>query len=138
MRVNIVEAIQAQLAKLISKLGTIPSRAKSTFKHIKKSEVAEALIATWAIEFLRVRRLGGFHVLEIIVISTLMLGVKAIISEAGRRQHNVRTRSYAMPNKRSRMESVDFNEYAFRTRYGPRHTGRNRGRFKRRDPYTVL
>ena len=55
---------------------------------MKKSEVAEALIATWCIEFLRVRKVGGFHVVEIIVISALMIGVKAIVVEASKRKDN--------------------------------------------------
>lgn len=76
------------LAGTGSTLRTASTRVKQTFSHLKSSEVAEALIATWCVEFLRVRRFGGFNVAQIMTISILMLIVKQIILEASRRNGN--------------------------------------------------
>jgi hypothetical protein len=86
-----MQNIRAIAAKVVastgSRLGSVNTRVKTTLSHLKSSEVAEALIATWCIEFLRVRRVGGFHVAQVITISLLMLIIKAIILEAGRRNN---------------------------------------------------
>lgn len=47
--------------------------------HLKSSEVAEALVAAWCMEYLKARRLGGFNIYQIMTISVLMLIVKSII-----------------------------------------------------------
>ena len=90
-----------------SKLLTLLTRAKTTVARMKSSEVAEALIATWCIEFLRMRKIGGFNVVEIIVVSALMLGVKTIITEAGRRNSGDTRRSFVMSDELSSMDKVD-------------------------------
>ncbi len=77
-------------------------RVGKTLTNMKKSEIAEAMIATWCIEFLRVRKVGGFNVVEIVVVSALMMGVKAIIMEASRRRGNVRSHTMSI-----RTTSVD-------------------------------
>lgn len=59
---------------------------KSAVTNVAKSDVAETMIATWCIEFLRVRKVGGLNVVQVIVISALMLGVKTILKEADRRK----------------------------------------------------
>ena len=123
--------MHAQIAGVSQNTGsflkTLFTQVKTTFSHLKKSEVAEALIATWCIEFLRVRKLGGFHVVEIVLISVLMLGVKTIVTEAGRRKHNVKTRSYPMSSKATYMEPVAVK----RNRVGASNRSR-RPRFDRR------
>jgi hypothetical protein len=68
-----------------SKLSSVSSQVKTTWSRLSKAEVAEALIATWCIEFLRVRRIGGFNVVQIISVSLLMLIIKQIVFEASRR-----------------------------------------------------
>jgi hypothetical protein len=75
-----------------SRLSTASTQVKTTLSHLKSSEVAEALIATWCVEFLRVRRVGGFNVAQIMAISILMLVIKQIILEASRRNGNGETR----------------------------------------------
>jgi hypothetical protein len=95
------------------------------FSHLKKAEVAEALIATWCIEYLRVRKIGGYHVIEIVVISVLMLGVKTIVSR--RSKEHGKTNSYPMSNGYTYMEPVASNRNSFRARNRSR-----RSRFNRR------
>ena len=56
------------------------------FSRMKKSEVAEALIAAWCVEYLRVRKVSGFNVVEIIAVSALMMGARAVVMEAQRRR----------------------------------------------------
>lgn len=62
------------------KLGQV----KSIFVHLSQSEILETLIATWCVEYLRVRRISGFNTLQVFGLSLLMLGVKAVIIHAGR------------------------------------------------------
>ena len=99
-----------QIAKvssiLGSKLSSVATQAGTTFSRLKKSDVAEALIATWCVEFLRVRKVGGFNVVEIVIISVLMLGVKTIIMEASRRRYSGKGRTFVMSNRTSQMEPV--------------------------------
>jgi hypothetical protein len=102
------------------------TRAAASLAHLKKSEVAEAMIATWCVEFLRVRRFGGFHVVEIVVISVLMLGVKTIVSEASKRKRNATNRSYPMQSRYTQVEPMDIGRYPNRSRYGSRRAGFNR------------
>ena len=85
-------------------------RVGTTLTHLRKSEVAEAMIATWCIEFLRVRRLGGFHVVEIVVISALMLGVRTIVKEAGRRRDSGKVRTHTMSVRTTQMDSMGIDE----------------------------
>lgn len=96
-------------------------RVGKSLTHMKKSEIAEAMIATWCIEFLRVRRVGGFNVVEIIVVSALMMGVKAIVSEASRRRGNVR--SHTMSIRTTPMDSMGIDE---RPTHSHRWTRRSR------------
>jgi hypothetical protein len=91
---------------LASRLRNLGTRASTTFAYVKKSEVAEALIATWCIEFLRVRKIGGLNVVQIVTISILMLGVKTIITEASRRRHGGKDKSIIMSNRFTSMEPV--------------------------------
>ena len=86
-----------------SGLSTSFTRAKTMFAQLSKSEVAEAMIATWCMEFLRVRKVGGFNVVEVIVVSALMLGVKTIIQEAGRRRGHEGSKSFVMSNRYTQM-----------------------------------
>lgn len=82
--------------------------AKNVFSHLKKEEVAETLLATWCVEYLRVRRLGGFHVVEIIAVSILMLGIRAIVTEASKRRNNGnKRRTYVVSTGDSQMGSMD-------------------------------
>lgn len=69
------------LTALKSKIGTIPT----SLKRLANAELVEALIATWAIEFLRLRRVGGFRPVEVITISLLMVIVRHVIQRAGKR-----------------------------------------------------
>jgi len=100
----------AQIVKVSSNLGSklssVATQAGTTFSRLKKSDIAEALIATWCVEFLRVRKIGGFNVVEIIVISVLMLGVKTIIMEASRRRYSGKGKSFVMSNRTTQMEPV--------------------------------
>jgi len=73
---------------------------------MKKSDVAEAMIATWCIEYLRIRKVGGFNVVEIVVISALMLGVKTIVIEAGRRRYSDKGKRFVMPDENTQVEPV--------------------------------
>lgn len=102
-------------------------RAKTTFTHLKSSDLAEAMIATWCIEFLRVRRFGGFHVVEIIVISVLMVGLKYMVTEASRRRRRGH-KSYEMQTGFAQMERMDFGEYRSGSYHGSRRFGRSRQR----------
>ena len=122
--------------KSVTKLSNVFTKIKAAFTYLKRSDIAEALIATWALEFLRVRRLGGFHIVEIIIISTLMLGVKAIVTEAGRRRHNVRNRSYDMPDGYPFMEPMEIGKYTARTSNRSRRSRFTRRRPERRDAYS--
>ncbi len=85
------------------------TRVSKQLGRMKKSEIAEAMIATWCIEFLRIRKVGGFNVVEIVVVSVLMMGVKAIIMEASRRRSNVR--SYTMSVRTTPMDSMGIDKH---------------------------
>ena len=102
--------MHARLAKVISSTGSRLSRAVTqagtTFTRMKKSDVAEAMIATWCIEYLRIRKVGGFNVVEIVVISALMLGVKTIVIEAGRRRYSDKGKRFVMPDENTQVEPV--------------------------------
>lgn len=91
--------------RLLGPVVRLGSKTKSWFSRLGNAEVAEALIATWCVEFLRVRRLGGFHVVEIVVISALMLGLKAIVAEAGRRRNSGKT--YTLQARTAPMGRMD-------------------------------
>jgi hypothetical protein len=82
------------------------SKVRKILSNLKSSEVAEALIATWCVEYLRVRRLGGFNVVEIIAISVLMLSVKAIIMEANRRRYSDKARTFVMSTGTTQMDEM--------------------------------
>jgi hypothetical protein len=104
--------------KLGSKLTKLPTRASTMFARVKKSEVAEALIATWCIEFLRVRKVGGFNVVEIVVISALMLGVKTIVMEASKRKYSGKARSVVVSRGPAQMDPMALYKRSPRTRRG--------------------
>ena len=120
------------------KVITVGDKLKRVLSNLKSSEVAEALIATWCVEYLRVRRLGGFNVVEIVAISLLMLSVKAIVLEANRRRYNDKARTFVMSTGSTRMGRMGVNQYSTRshTRHG-RSAFRQR-RFNRGDPYQDL
>ena len=107
----------AGIAKVSSNLGSglsnVITQAGTTFSRMKKSDVAEALIATWCVEFLRVRKVGGFNVVEIVIISCLMLGVKTIIIEASRRRYSGnKNRTYVMSSGPSQMDTMGSEQHA--------------------------
>lgn len=66
---------------LRAKLDTVTTQ----LKRLGNAEVAETVLTTFAIEFLRVRKVGGFRPIETITISLLMVVVRVIIAEAGKR-----------------------------------------------------
>jgi hypothetical protein len=105
-------------------------RAGSMLSRLKKSEVAEALIATWCVEFLRVRKVGGFNVVEIVVISVLMLGVKTIITEASRRRYSDKNRTFVMQSRATQVDPLAVRKHSFKTRKHGSHG------FRRRRPET--
>lgn len=109
------------LGKIASTLRGLPR----IFSKINKSEVAEALIATWCIEFLRVRKIGGFNVIEIVVISAVMLGVKAMVIEASRRRYSDKERTFVMPPGSARVEPMVFGDYSSRTHKRRSHSPLN-------------
>lgn len=103
-----------------SRLRSLFTRVSNTFSHMKSSEVAEALIATWCIEFLRVRKVGGFNVIQIVAISALMMGVKAIVMEASRRRYSDQNRTFVVSRRHAPMDSMA------RRQYPPHPDGRSR------------
>ena len=113
-----------------SQLKALATQAKTTFSRLSNSDVAEAMIATWCVEFLRVRRFGGFHVVEIVVISVLMVGLKYMVTEASRRKRRG-DKSYTMQTEGAQMERMDFGDYRSGTYHGSRHFRRSRGRQRR-------
>ena len=116
----------------------VGDKLKRVFSNLKSSEVAEALIATWCVEYLRVRRLGGFNVVEIVAISLLMLSVKAIVMEANRRRYSDKDRTFVMSTRRTQMGNVGFRrDPAYSHPRAGRPAFRQR-RYGRRDPYTEL
>jgi hypothetical protein len=123
------EAVKAS-SMLASRLGNVISQVGIRFSRLKKSEVAEALIATWCVEFLRVRKVGGFNVVQIMIISFLMLGVKTVIMEASKRRHNGKSRTYVMSTRTSQMEPME-------VRHNDSVRGYRRGNhvYRRRPPF---
>lgn len=79
-------------------------RLSKMLTNITKNEVAEALIATWCIEFLRMRKVGSFNVAEMILISTLILTLRTLITEASRRRYHDKARTYVMSRRTSQLE----------------------------------
>ena len=120
-----------------SKLKSLGTRASTTFAHVRKSEVAEALIATWCIEFLRVRKIGGLNVVQIVTISILMLGVKTIITEASRRRYGGKDKTLVMSNRYTSMEPVGDHRGSHVSDKWVRRP-RRRQRYNYRDTYTDL
>lgn len=76
------------------------------FSRMKKSEVAEALIAAWCVEYLRVRKVSGFNVVEIIAISALMMGARAVVMETQRRRTDGGQNSVVMSNRTTQVGSM--------------------------------
>jgi len=114
-----------------SKLSSLFTRASSSFAHMKKGEVAEALIATWCIEFLRMRQMKSFNVIEMVTVSILMLGVKAVIADTGRRRHEGRNHTFVMSDELSPMDRMGNSKRSTsdsfrRSRGNPRHRRRVR------------
>ena len=108
-------------AKLASRLSSGGTTVRTTFSRLKSSEVAEALIATWCIEFLRMRRMGGFNVVELVVISILMIGVRTIITEASRRKSSGHQGTMVMSNRYSQMEPVGHPHHPVKAGFWDRH-----------------
>lgn len=94
-------------------LSAAKSKAITALRGIKSNEVAEALIATWCVEYLRARRIGGLNVVEIVLISALMLGVKTVVLEASRRRTNAK--AIIVSGRHSRMGTMEIREYPART-----------------------
>lgn len=109
-------------------------KLKEVFSNLKSSEVAEALLATWCVEYLRVRRLGGFNVVEITAISLLMLSVKAIITEASRRRYNDKSRTFVMSSRTTPVgEVVSYRNATYsHSKYG--RDGERRSHFRQSGP----
>ena len=115
---------------------SIGDKIKKIGSNLKSGEVAEALIATWCVEFLRLRRVGGFNVAQIMVISILMLTIKAIIIEASKRKDN--ERSVVLSNRNTQMGRMDERQY---TAYSHPRYGRYQARHRRpgsRNPHKKL
>ncbi len=129
-----MKSIHARIAGVRANTGSqlkgLAIQAKTTFSRLSNSDVAEAMIATWCVEFLRVRRFGGFHVVEIVVISVLMVGLKYMVTEASRRKRRG-DKSYTMQTGRAQMEQLDFGDYGAGTYNGSRRFGRGRKRQRR-------
>ena len=115
----------------MKQLALVGDKLKGIFSNLKSSEVAEALIATWCVEYLRVRRLGGFNVVEIVAISLLMLSVKAIVTEAGRRRYNDKTRTFVMSSGTSQVDRMGVRRNTFNPH--KRYARRSNVRYRR--PY---
>lgn len=99
-------------------------KLKKFFSGLRSEEVAEALIATFCVEFLRVRRLGGFNVVEIVAISALMLSLRAVVLEANRRRFNEKDRTFVVSRRNTQVGSMGINpnpsrSYSRHTRHGP-------------------
>lgn len=120
------------------------TKLKGMLSNLKSSEVAEALIATWCVEYLRVRRLGGFNVVEIMAISLLMLSVKAIVTEASRRRYSDTNRTFVMSRRNPQMGGMGVYRGSartypgFRGSHGPRRFNLQKRRAWDRDPYQDL
>ena len=106
----------------------------------RNSDVAEAAIGAWCVEYLRVRKLGmGFHVIEIIALSVFMLGAKAIVSEAVRRRTgNGKGRSTTLQNWTPQMAAMGRARHTRQAAQGFRHGEFGRGRIVDRDPDEVV
>ena len=119
------------------KLRGLSTQVVTTCSRLKTSEVAEALIATWCVEFLRVRKIGGLNVVQIVTISVLMLGVKTIITEASRRRYGGKDKSTVVSNRTTSVESMGIHGNS----YVPNQRVRRTRRYQRRDhrdPYENL
>jgi hypothetical protein len=103
-----------------------PTQIKDALKGLANSETAEVLVTTWAIEFLRLRRYGKFNFGHMVGISVLMLIIRLIIEEAGRRS-NGNHREVVLHGRRSQMESMGNRRNSTRhdwdwlRRGGPKH-----------------
>ena len=95
-------------------------------KRVFDSDLAEMLVTTWAIEFLRLRRHGQFHFTHMILISLLMVIVRALIHEAGRRSDNGPHREIVLRSRRSQMESLGDRRSATGYDRWFKHRGRKR------------
>lgn len=114
------------------KLSNMFTRATTTFAPMNKNEVAEVLIATWCVEFLRMRRLGSFNVIEIVVVSALMLGVKVVSSQTGRGRHEGSNRTFIMSDELAPMEFMgNGSRSTASARWRPAGSRRYRGRNRR-------
>lgn len=99
------------LSALKAKIRTIPT----SLKRLGTADVAEALIAAWAIEFLRLRRVGGFRPVEMIAISLLMVALQALIKQAGRRGQNGH-RQVVVSGGHSQVDTVGYQRDLFESR----------------------
>ena len=106
-----------------SGLSSTFTRVRTTLSQLSKSEVAEALIATWCV---RVRKVGGFNIVEVVVISALMLGVKTVIQEAGRRRGSEGPKSLVMSNRYTQMGQMGTNRNSSHTDRRVRQSRRRR------------
>jgi hypothetical protein len=125
------------------KLIGVRTKLKTILSNLQSSEVAEALVATWCIEYLRVRRLGGFNVVEIMAISALMLGVKAIVMEANRRKYNGKGRTVVVSRRNTQMGEMEIypdssNSRPWHGRHGYRQSNVRQRRSRNRNPYQDL
>lgn len=98
-----------------SGLRSLFTQATTIFSHMKKSEIAEALIAAWCVEFLRTRKVRGLNVVEVIAISTLMMGARAVIMEARRRKNGESEHSVVMSNRFTSMDRMAKRQHTIKT-----------------------
>lgn len=110
------------------------TKAKRAVSRLKTSEVADALVATWCVEYLRARRLGGFNVVEMMAISLLMLSIKAIVLEANRRHHNGKNRTVVVSSWDTQVGEMGLSPDSTRTYPEYRRYVHGRARFRQRQP----
>lgn len=75
------------------------------------------------------RRLGSFNVVEIIVVSALMLGIKVINADSGRRRHEGSNKTFVMSDELAPMEFVGKD---YRSASGSSRRARGNNRYRRR------
>lgn len=97
-----------------SALKTKISTIGLSLKRLGKAEVAEALLTTWAIEFLRLRKIGAIRPAEVIVVSLLSVIIKTILNEASRRKKD--DRRIVVSSWASQMEPMGYQRDLFGSR----------------------
>jgi len=88
------------------------------------NEITEALVAAWCIEFLRLRRVGGFRPVEVITISLLMVVVRHLIQQAGKRGRSAEHGEIVLSDRTTQMGFMGYRRGAHGARRGARWTRR--------------